>query len=553
MPSTALVVVALLAVAAPAFAQVRTISGKVTDSEGQPVAGAAIDVTSVSDAIVGFVVRERRPVGGLKYRATTNENGEYGVAVNVSGIYLVTASKDGIGFDQTEITVAFTGVSSVNLRLTNAAVAPTAAAECAINASNRAFQQSTVAANASHPALGRLLRWLEGVELHTPGCPDSPVLEVGRWSTADLETLVGDLANISAFQRWIRERPLEAGADARIGVSLTGGDRRFSEVRFVRDRSRGAAIILYNRRFNLEEIEKIFHGNETLRRGATLHADIAIFVPGDFNQYPTVDDGRRLGGRRGTVHWEVGRQVLETVSPAPGSDAGVLLWYRAVSAHLFHEGDLAEATRHLAKARQVFPAHPRFLLDSAYLHQELSSPAVQAAVQELRADGTNVAVDTRRNELQYAERFLRETLAVAPGDVDARCRLGHTLGELGRHADAAAEFRRVIDAQPDGAQLYLSELFLGRQEQALGRREEAKRRYENAAALFLDAQSPQLALAHLAREAGDRAAALRALRTITSAPDGNREDPWLWYYKPHLADAESLIQQMRKELGSGSQ
>ena len=143
MPSTALVVVALLAVAAPAFAQVRTISGKVTDSEGQPVAGAAIDVTSVSDAIVGFVVRERRPVGGLKYRATTNENGEYGVAVNVSGIYLVTASKDGIGFDQTEITVAFTGVSSVNLRLTNAAVAPTAAAECAINASNRAFQQST--------------------------------------------------------------------------------------------------------------------------------------------------------------------------------------------------------------------------------------------------------------------------------------------------------------------------------------------------------------------------------------------------------------------------
>ena len=548
-----LAVAAQLVVATQAFGQTRMIAGKVTDEDGRPVAGATIEVTSLSGSIVGFAVRERRRAGGQRWQTTTSDNGDYGVGVPVSGIYLVTASKSGIGTDQTQIAVGDGSVFSVNLRLTNEIAAPTASAVCD-NGSDRAFNTSTATANEGHPALGRLLRWLEAVELHMPGCPDSPVLEVGRWSTADLETLLADLANISEFQRWVRERPSEPNADARNSIeSLTGGPRRQSQAVFVRDPDRVGAIHVYNRRFNLEDIAKIFHGNETLRRGALLHADIAIFVPGNFNQYAAVEDGRRQGGRRGTVHWQIGRQLLETLSPSPGSDAGALLWYRAVSAHLSREGHLAEAAKHLANARQVFPANPHFLLDSAYLHQELSSPSVQAAVQELRAEGTDVAVDTQRNELQHAERFLRETLAIAPGNVDARYRLGHTLGELGRHLDAASELTRAIEAQPDPKQRYLSELFLGRQEHALGRRKEAKRRYETAGALFPDAQSPQLALGHLARESGDRAAAFRALRTITSAPDGDREDPWLWYYKPHLVDAELLMQEMREQLGGASQ
>jgi Flp pilus assembly protein TadD len=395
------------------------------------------------------------------------------------------------------------------------------------------------------------LRWLDAVQLHTAGCSDAVIPEIGRWSTGDLEALLGDLANLSAFLRWVREPPLHSSISARTSIeSLTGGARRENKAEFVRDPVRVGAILLYNRRFDLEDIEKIFHGNDTLRRGAVLHADIAIFVPGDYQRYPTVDDGRRQSVRRGSVHWQIGRQLLDTMSPAPASNAGALLWYRAVSAHLFRQGQLAEATQHLAKARQVFPSDPGLLLDSAYLHLELSSPAIQAAVQELRREGTDALVDTRRNELQYAERFLRDALKIAPDNVDARCRLGHTLGELGRHAEAVVELRRAIDTDADARQRYLSELFLGRQEYALGRRDEAKRRYENAAALFPEAQSPQLALAHLAREAGDRAAALGALRMLATPPGGSREDPWLWYYKPHLIDAEPLMQQMRQQLTS---
>jgi tetratricopeptide (TPR) repeat protein len=551
----ALAVAVLLGIAAPVSGQTRQIAGKVTDADGQPVAGAVVEVTSLSGAVVGFVDREQRRAGGQKYRATTNVNGDYGVAVAVSGVYLVVASKDSVGTDQREIVVRFGSVPSVNLRLAKAVAAATANIDCATPGSNAAFEGSAAVAAAvgSHPALIRLLRWLDTVRSHTAGCPDSPLREIGAWAPADLETLLADVANIAAFQRWVRESPDEANATVRTSIdSLTGGPRRQSEASFVRDPNRGAAIHLYTQRFDLEVIEKIFHGNETLRRGALLHADIAIFVPGDFQRYPTVDDGRSLSARPGTVHWQIGRQLLDTISPAPRADAGALLWYRAVSAHFFRQGQLAEATQHLAKARRVFPNHAELLLDSAYLHLELSSPAIQTAVGELRAAGTGVLVDTRRNELQYAERFLRDTLRVAPGNTEARYRLGHTLGELGRYPDAAAELRQVIDAQPVDEQLYLAELFLGRQEQALGRRDEAKRRYENAAAIFPNAQSPQLALGHLARESGDRAAALSALRTITTAPDGNREDPWLWYYKPHLTDAESLMHEMRTQLSIDS-
>jgi tetratricopeptide (TPR) repeat protein len=208
----------------------------------------------------------------------------------------------------------------------------------------------------------------------------------------------------------------------------------------------------------------------------------------------------------------------------------------------------------LDKARLVFPGRHVFLFDSAYLHEKFSSLAIQAAVQELHATGTNVPVESRRNELQRAERFFRQALALAPDDAETRLRLGRTLGELGRHEEAGAELRRALDADLDSQRRYLAELFLGREEQALGRRDEAKRRYENAAELYPDAQSPRLALSQLARQSGDRAGALRALQAATSpSSDDNRLDPWWHYYHRHLQEAAAvteLMDQMRTILSA---
>jgi hypothetical protein len=543
-----LIAVALLAVATQALAQTRPIRGKVTDEQGRPVAGAVIEVTQVSAAIVGFVTPGQQRAGGQTWQTKTNENGDYMVVVSTSGAYLVSASLAGVGADQTEIVVQFDGITNVNLRLWKAARARVSGVDCAKSTATKAFDANMAASNASHPELARLLRWLEAVQLHTPGCGDSAVVEVARWSLSDFETVLADLINLSAFLQWVREKPSELSAEARSSIeSLTGGTRRHSEARFVRDPHRVAAILIYNRRFDLEEIEQIFHGNDTLRRGAVLHTDIAVFVPGDFNQYFVVDDGRRKGGRPGTLHWHLGRQLLDTITPSPSGDADALLWYRAVSAYLFREGHLAEAAQHLDRARQVFTDHPLVLLDSAYLHQELSSPAIQTAVQEVRAEGASVAVDSRRNELQLAERFLRQTLALTRDAGEARLRLGHTLGELGRHDEAVAELRTAIEADLDTERLYLAQLFLGRAEQALGQRDEARRRYEQAADLYPSAQSPRLALAQLARESGDRVGALRALQNVVARPsaDVDVNDPWWFYYYPHLKDAAELMEEMR--------
>jgi tetratricopeptide (TPR) repeat protein len=542
----ALAAAVVVGTAAPVLGQTRTITGTVTDATGRPVAGAVVEISNLSGAVVGFA-RELQHGDSQTWRATTDGSGRYGVAVSISGIYLVAASKDGVGSDQTRVTVGFDSVSSINLRLSEI-VAPTADAHCATSTSS--LGQPALTASANHPALVRLFRWLDVVALHTPGCNDAAVIETGRWPAADLEILLGDLANIAAFHRWIAERSAERNTDARNAVeSLTGGNRRVSQARFVREGDRGA-ILLYDARFDSEDIERVFKGNETLRRGALLHADIAVFVPGNVGQYPAVNDGRRETGRQRTVHWQVGRQLLDTISPSPSSDGGSRLWYRAVSAHLFREGNLAEVAQHLTKARQVFPGDAQFLLDSAYLHLELSSPGVQAAVDGLRAEGTEVTVGGFRNELQNAERFLRETLKHDPGNVEAQVRLGHTLGVLGRHADAAAALRAALGGAPNREQRYLAELFLGREQQALGRTADARREYQNAATLFPDAQSPQLALASLARQSGDRAAVRDALRAITDlSSHGKREDPWHRYYQPHVTDAESLMREMRAQLG----
>ena len=223
------------------------------------------------------------------------------------------------------------------------------------------------------------------------------------------------------------------------------------------------------------------------------------------------------------------------------ADAGALLWYRAVSAHLFRRGNLAELPAHLSRAREVFPQSPDLLFDSGYLHQALSSPAIQASVQQLRANDVTVAVGSRSAELQRAERFFREGLALAPNDGDARIRLGHTLGELGKHQEAAAELRRAIDAKPDKPRLYLAELFLARQEEVLGRRDESLRRYERAADLYPAAQSPRFGMSGLARQTGDRASAQRSLRELTSTSHADRADPWWLFYETHLEDADVLM------------
>jgi tetratricopeptide (TPR) repeat protein len=507
-------------------AQSRRIQGTVVDEHGQPVAAAAIEVTVAPVAEVDSF----RVTANQTWRSETNAAGEYFITVPNSGTYIVNAAKTGIGRDQARVAVQRSGLAVANLTLLKPAAVTVAEGRCGGGDFAAAIARVGLEAAAADPGLARFLMWLEAVRLHAPGCGDPPAIEIGRWGTRNLEELMRDVRELARFLQRSEEERAKYGGNS----------------------SPQAALAIYGRRFSLEHLERRYNDSHTmlannlLLRGAVLHADIGIFVPGTLSHYPLVEDGGRKGWREGSWHWEVGRLLLDNIAPSVRADSRALLWYRAVSAHLFRSGNLAQVGTHLTRAREALPQSAEILIDSAYLHQELSSPAVQGSLQELRDNSINVTVDSRRGELQRADRFFREALALTPGDADARIRLGHTLVELGRHKEAAVELHKAINGKPDARRLYLAELFLGRAEHALGRHAEARRLYEHAAELYPNAQSPKLALSHVARQTGDRFGAQQSLNRLIAAPTATPSDPWWFYYQPHRDDADALMNRMRE-------
>jgi tetratricopeptide (TPR) repeat protein len=332
---------------------------------------------------------------------------------------------------------------------------------------------------------------MEVAQTHDPGKPGTAAIQIAAWSTVELEALA---VNVKKYVRALAK------------------DRRYE-------------------------------GNQILLRGAILHADIATLIPEDVSRGSSsqqrifmVEDGRQQGFRYPTIHWAIGRSLLDGVMPAPSAEPDVLLWYRAASAHLLKTRALSEAMLHLARARRLFPTDPDILFDSAYLHERFASPTLQAAADEIQAArGMRPDIGSERAELGRAERFFRQALAAEPDAADSRVRLGRVLGQLGRHQEAVAQIRKAIDAGLTREFFYLAQLFLGREEEMLGNRDAAHAYFERAAKLYPRAQSPHLAASQLARRAGDRAGALRGLQKIAELPADadQREDPWWHYYNVH--------------------
>ena len=298
------------------------------------------------------------------------------------------------------------------------------------------------------------------------------------------------------------------------------------------------AVLEVKRLVRSYEKDRLDEGNDLLLRGAGMHADIARLIPHDLTrQSPRqqrifiVSDGREQGTRFVSLHWDLGRSLLDGVSPP--AHPGVLQWYQQTSTDLMAMLSLAEAAVHLPRARRIFPADPTLLYLSGVLHERFSSAPLQAAAEAVVSANSGVtSVGTARVEQVRAERFFREALAIRPDNLEARVRHGHVLGELGRHAQAATALRAAVDGGVAGRLLYWAQLFLGKQEEMLGNRDRARASYERAAALFPRAQSPRLALSQLARRAGDRRAAQRELGELAELPadESQREDPWWDYY-----------------------
>ena len=408
------------------------------------------------------------------------------------------------------------------------------------------------------PDLGRLEDWLDRVAAHQPGAVDEPAKYVASWQRHELEDALLDLSAL--FQILFQPNKPRFPSVTR---PLT--TEEVDELRRLADRECDRALGV--RCVTLGGIEPGYAkrvANRVLKHAALLHTDIALLVPSAADRVGVhagfvlpvwesvlVSDGRQENVGLGGAHWDVARWLFDRVQPAPSQDAVVLDWYQSVAASFASKRQMAEAEPHLEQARRLFPSNAEILGASGALYETMAMPRIQNFVREAQARGERTAVGSERANLRRAEDFLKHALETDAGNAEARVRLGHVLGRQGRHQEAADLLRRAVaDTAADPLNQYYAALFLGTEQSALGQFDEARRSFELASAHAPNAQSPYLALSQLARRAGDRAGALRAMeRMLALPPDGaDRWDPWWSYSDEPAGRAESRLEHVRARL-----
>lgn len=389
--------------------------------------------------------------------------------------------------------------------------------------------------------IGQLDDWLLAVRAHEPGALDSALYRLASWSNSQIRTLWVDVQTLVHFVRCPKcNATTVIGLDGR--VSRVG----YTHLEVAALREMAAAIR-----------ERAGDDNQVLKRGAILHADVVMYAQPTAD--PIVDrsaatrssaptpaperiilrssDGRPDSLITDAVHWDIAYSLLAQVTDvsgkiAPAADDTVRLWYRATIAYL--QNTSMHDPVHFQRALGLFPGDADIQFQAGCLHESLASARVQEAVRTATMPtGVTIAVKSERGELETAERFFRRALEIDPAHHESRLRLGRVLGLLDRHDQAAAELRQVPDDVDDLTIRYYTALFLGHEEEALGHRDAARAAYEHAGALFPLAQSPQIALSHLAREAGDRAAALASAQRVLNLPvnEMDRRDPfWIYHF-----------------------
>jgi tetratricopeptide (TPR) repeat protein len=378
------------------------------------------------------------------------------------------------------------------------------------------------------PRMERLRIWLAAIEEHQIGNDDAAVRRIAAWPQAQTAQLRLDLRPVLILMR-------NPDATSFQTEEATGIPR----------------IIIYR---DLEQLRALAEqavrhgdGNRVLKRGAMLHTDIALLVPGEgppatpsaasFTLQFT--DGRPLGVINASGHWEIARALLDSVRrpgarPDPGSDDMVRRWYQMTAAYLIAAAQLD--TTHFAHAVELFPQDGEILMLAGAFHETLASPGVHDVMDNARLPaGARLIIGSVREELGVARDLFERALRATPDLDEARIRLGHVFGRLGRPADAVEQLTRV--RTDDKVLRYYAALLLGRELDATGRRAEAIAAYERAAAIYPRAQSPRLALSELSARSGERSAAASAALAAITAHDSELADPW-WSY--HTAAGRSV-------------
>lgn len=397
----------------------------------------------------------------------------------------------------------------------------------------------------------RLKAWIAAVERHEPGELDDSALTVNDWGLEELRFLWYDVTSLVSLVRepevliffTPQERPV--GGQPNPVQQSVASRRRFPQLTYT-----------VNELQRLRAIAQTLGGpgdgreNALLRRGAVLHADIAMLAPlspvrwsgrssGLDRFIVRMDDGRQVGVEIGISHWEMGRRLLDRVATrdpstnkvrGPEADDIARVWYLAAETFMQARGELDP--RNCQRALELFPKDAETLFFCAALHEVVSGDRRQAALRTATIPrGVTMLAGSRGDELSTAERLYRQSLEAKRDFDEARIRYARVLGRRGRHADAVAELRKVTGAKEPLLEYYAA-LFLAGELEALGNEDEARQAYWRAVKLYPRAQSPRLGLSRLGGAPADRQAARSAALALTSAPhvDDDRADPW-WTYE----------------------
>ena len=393
--------------------------------------------------------------------------------------------------------------------------------------------------------LQRLERWLQAVDRHTPGSNDEEARAVATWPRSDLKTLQSDLL---ALRDALKHRHADAGAPLE-SRTVTYREHRFTMPALQR------MLGLSDDEASRGEIDRI------LWAGAILHSDIAMLVPSE--DRPVIGRAMAVRVRDGqpdgyeypvSNEWEFARDLLAALPPDTLRSETVALWYRAAAAYLLASGDLFIATAQLDRGRQIFPEDADLLFLSGCVHEAFATPRLQELVASLvLPPGYTIKIGSPRTHLGQAESDFSKALEKNARLTEARLRLGHVLGLLGHHQEAADQLRQVATTMGDSQVLYYACMFLGNEEQALGHRDAAHGWYDRAATMYPHAQSPLFALSSLASASGDMSEAARAADRIRGLPadENERTDPWPAYYAAGGRDVDTLWKNVLAAINPG--
>jgi tetratricopeptide (TPR) repeat protein len=146
--------------------------------------------------------------------------------------------------------------------------------------------------------------------------------------------------------------------------------------------------------------------------------------------------------------------------------------------------------------------------------------------------------------LAEAEARYEQAVALDPGLVEARLRLGRVRLMSGRAREALPDLEWVAAEARRAGQRYLARLFEGRARERLGDLAGAADAYRAATVCAPRAQTGLVALGRVLGRLGDTAGALEALERA-SQPDPRAQDPWWNYQMGQPERLDELLLELR--------